>query len=593
MAATRHLGPARDVVAHLHPPARRPDRFLREVGARGRHLDALSAERRGGMRVLVIDARRRGGRLREPVERDVRQEFVLREDLLRIAGAVAPRAELLDDPGRETGRRIVQRIAERLWLRALDALIAGLLVLPRLDPLEPLDLRRGQAVIRIAAWRRTGAAHVQVQSGDVRRVVERDARADDRSPGAALHTIPGVAKPRHQGRFDRRHPRRVEAPLARLVRESKSRQRRRHDIERVVGTAAVSNGIGQWSDHFRELDNRPRPAVRDEERQRIALLRTAMDEMDLHTVDRRRELLETVQRAFLRAPVEAVAPVADQRLEIRAAGAVGPFRPGNLVGEPRPRQPGFEVGELGIGNVDGERGDARVVRGARDDAAGAGQQEDRNNRRDRAHTTPAAGGDAVKHTAKRLCWMACLSVSVFVVTLAGDGAKATRINRAIDLLAQGQPIYYTGSHEGTEGNFEQGVKDAQTYADYISYDMEHAPFDVKGLSDYMKGLAKGGPTKSGHKTPAVIVNVPVNGTDAATVRANAWMFQQVLATGVHGILLCHADDPAAVRAFVESVRMPIHKQGVDHGISEGRRGVHGNPTAARIWGVSVQEYQDK
>jgi len=171
--------------------------------------------------------------------------------------------------------------------------------------------------------------------------------------------------------------------------------------------------------------------------------------------------------------------------------------------------------------------------------------------------------------------------------------KPKRINKAIELLEQGQPIYYTGSHEGTAGSFDQGKQDAQTFADYISYDMEHAPFDVKGLSEYMRGLVAGGPTKSGHKTPAVIVNVPVNGTDAATVRANAWMFQQVLATGVHGILLCHADDPGAVRAFVESVRLPIHKQGVDHGISEGRRGVHGNPTAARIWGISVQEYQDK
>src|SRR6476646_6436755 len=166
------------------------------------------------------------------------------------------------------------------------------------------------------------------------------------------------------------------------------------------------------------------------------------------------------------------------------------------------------------------------------------------------------------------------------VVFADDAQKGKRINRAIELLADGQPIYYTGSHEGTDGNFAQGVKDAQTYADYISYDMEHAPFDVKGLSDYMKGLAKGGPTKSGHKTPAVIVNVPVNGTDEATVRANAWMFDQVLATGVHGVLLCHADTPGAVRAFVESVRMPIHKQGVDHGINEGRRGVHGNTTAA-------------
>jgi 4-hydroxy-2-oxoheptanedioate aldolase len=173
---------------------------------------------------------------------------------------------------------------------------------------------------------------------------------------------------------------------------------------------------------------------------------------------------------------------------------------------------------------------------------------------------------------------------VFVAGMQAQPAKGKRINRAIELLEQGQPIYYTGSHEGTEGNFDQGVKDAQTYADYISYDMEHAPFDVKGLSDYMRGLAKGGPTKSGHKTPAVIVNVPVNGTDEATVRANAWMFHQVLATGVHGILLCHADAPGAVRAFVEAVRFPANG---------GRRGVHGNPTAARIWGLTADEYSEK
>jgi 4-hydroxy-2-oxoheptanedioate aldolase len=177
-----------------------------------------------------------------------------------------------------------------------------------------------------------------------------------------------------------------------------------------------------------------------------------------------------------------------------------------------------------------------------------------------------------------------VAVAVSAGVMFADAPQAKRINRAIELLEQGQPIYYTGSHEGTEGNFEQGVKDAQTWADYISYDMEHAPFDVKGLGDYMKGLAKGGPTKSGHRTPAVIVNVPVNGTDEATVRANAWMFQQVLATGVHGILLCHADTPGAVRAFVEAVRFPAYG---------GRRGVHGNPTAARVWGISADQYGEQ
>jgi 4-hydroxy-2-oxoheptanedioate aldolase len=197
-------------------------------------------------------------------------------------------------------------------------------------------------------------------------------------------------------------------------------------------------------------------------------------------------------------------------------------------------------------------------------------------------------------TGKRLLFSSACGVLILAVAIAaGQAPKPKRINRAIELLEQGQPIYYTGSHEGTEGSFEQGAKDAQTWADYISYDMEHAPFDVKGLAEYMRGLAKGGPTKSGHRTPAVIVNVPVNGTDEATVRANAWMFHQVLATGVHGILLCHADSPGAVKAFVEAVRFPTHKQGVEKGISEGRRGVHGTPTAARIWGVSADEYIEK
>ena len=189
--------------------------------------------------------------------------------------------------------------------------------------------------------------------------------------------------------------------------------------------------------------------------------------------------------------------------------------------------------------------------------------------------------------------LACSCVVLGVATTVAQTPKAKRINRAIELLEQGQPIYYTGSHSGMEGSFEQGKKDAQIYADYISYDMEHAPFDVKGLADYMRGLVAGGPTKSGHRTPAVIVNVPVNGTDEAAVRANAWMFQQVLATGVHGIMLTHADSPGAVRAFVEAVRFPIHKQGVDKGINEGRRGAHGTPTAAQIWGVSNEEYLDK
>src|SRR5258706_2029134 len=193
-----------------------------------------------------------------------------------------------------------------------------------------------------------------------------------------------------------------------------------------------------------------------------------------------------------------------------------------------------------------------------------------------------------------VCLTACAGLFVYSVTGVAQTPKPKRINRAIELLQEGQPIYYTGSHSGTVGSFEQGKADAQTWADYISYDMEAAPYDVAALSAYMQGLAAGGPTRTGHRTPAVIVNVAVRGTDEATVRANAWMFEQVLATGVHGILLCHATTAGAVRAFVEALRYPNREQGVGQmGLKEGRRGAHGAPTAAKIWGVSNEEYMQK
>src|SRR5947207_11122584 len=87
---------------------------------------------------------------------------------------------------------------------------------------------------------------------------------------------------------------------------------------------------------------------------------------------------------------------------------------------------------------------------------------------------------------------ACAGLFVYSVTGVAQTPKPKRINRAIELLEQGQPIYYTGSHSGTVGTFEQGKQDAQTWADYISYDMEAAPYDVAGLSAYMQGLAAGG-----------------------------------------------------------------------------------------------------
>ena len=165
--------------------------------------------------------------------------------------------------------------------------------------------------------------------------------------------------------------------------------------------------------------------------------------------------------------------------------------------------------------------------------------------------------------------------------------KPKRINRAIELLEAGQPIYYAGGH----GGYEEGKKMAATKADYINYEMEHGAFDMKELRDFMRGLVDAGPTRTGHRTPAVIVTLPILGKDLASMKANSWVVQQVLAAGAHGILLCHAESPEAIREFVEASRYPFAEQ--VSGLGQGYRGSGSQTFPSQIWGISTSEYFKK
>jgi 4-hydroxy-2-oxoheptanedioate aldolase len=165
-----------------------------------------------------------------------------------------------------------------------------------------------------------------------------------------------------------------------------------------------------------------------------------------------------------------------------------------------------------------------------------------------------------------------------------------RINKAIELLEAGQPVYATGTHEVS---YEAGKAMAKTWADMIRVGMEHGPFDMTALRNFMLGLRDGGPTPSGHLTPTVVVELPVEGTSKAVVEANSWMFKQALATGVHGILLCHANVPEAVKIFVEACRYPFPKQAVGEGLDIGQRGSAGQAAAGAVWGLSGPEYVEK
>lgn len=163
----------------------------------------------------------------------------------------------------------------------------------------------------------------------------------------------------------------------------------------------------------------------------------------------------------------------------------------------------------------------------------------------------------------------------------------TRINRVIELVGQGQPVYYTSP---TERSYDGGRAMAATEYDYIQYDLEYHPFDMVALHDFMRGLVDAGPTRSGHRAPTVVVGMPFTGSDPAEVRANAWMVRHALATGVHGILLPHCESPEAAAEFVRAARFPVNRIGVGDRLGEGTRSHGGQFMAAPIWGVTEREY---
>jgi len=162
-----------------------------------------------------------------------------------------------------------------------------------------------------------------------------------------------------------------------------------------------------------------------------------------------------------------------------------------------------------------------------------------------------------------------------------------RINKAIELLESGQPVYY----DYGRGGYAEGRAAAGTWADVLMYDMEGAALDFSQLREFMRGLADGGPTRSGHRTPAVIVTLPLYGLDEVTVKANHWMIQQALACGIHGLHICHARNPGAVAMFIRAARYEVNRAGVGkHQLDEGLRMFGAHDFASKIWGVPARDY---
>ena len=160
---------------------------------------------------------------------------------------------------------------------------------------------------------------------------------------------------------------------------------------------------------------------------------------------------------------------------------------------------------------------------------------------------------------------------------------AERLNGIIKALESGKPAFTTFAQP------EDAVSLATSNYDGLVYELEHNPWDIKGLRDGLQYLLNRAQiAKSGSIAPSVtpMVRVPANG-----IEMNQSYAKQALDLGVYGIVWPHISDADQAYNAVAACRYPRMKDQPIYAPA-GIRG-DGPTTAARYWGLGQQEYYKK
>ena len=261
---------------------------------------------------------------------------------------------MVDHPGGQRDGRVEQRVADRLRAgRHLDEVaVSGL-------P-EGGDLRgRGAFLVGV---RRHGAAqrrHEQVRV-DADQALGRLAAhrvGDAGAHVAALGHVAGVAETAHQLGPGPRGAAEIPADLGRLAGEPVPGQGGQHEMEGILGAAAVRGRVRQRADGVEQLDHGAGPAVGHDQRQRVLVRRPDVDEVDVHAVDLADELRQRVQARLDPPEVVLVQPVPRERLQRRQLDALRPVGDQLLARPARRADARAQIVELLVGNVDVEGAD--------------------------------------------------------------------------------------------------------------------------------------------------------------------------------------------------------------------------------------------
>ena len=167
-------------------------------------------------------------------------------------------------------------------------------------------------------------------------------------------------------------------------------------------------------------------------------------------------------------------------------------------------------------------------------------------------------------------------------------ADKVRLNKVIDLLKRGQPVFSYGTV--MNGNFDELMAISRADYDMAIIETEHQGFDFATLRNSLQYLVnRKRIAEKGNLQPDVVpfVRLPPYTREYGS---NQWVIKQTLDLGPYGLVLPHLDSVEGAQAAVQAARYP-QLPGAADAEPEGLRGWW-PPLAPHYWGLDAQEYYD-
>lgn len=170
------------------------------------------------------------------------------------------------------------------------------------------------------------------------------------------------------------------------------------------------------------------------------------------------------------------------------------------------------------------------------------------------------------------------------VITTGNAQDGVRLNKTIEMLDSGDvPLGIL--------TFDYSLNNARSMArsrlDFIIIDMEHAPFDIEKLREFMLGMTdKRSILSKGNLQPDVvpIVRIPATGEEDVLSQA-----KQVLDVGAFGIMYPSVSTAEQTEMRVRATRYPQYNDAPDYE----PKGLRGRNPSNAVWYWGINDYHAK